>query len=373
MPRLSVSLDSEQVEWIEEKKREMGVSKGKVIRECIDEARTGESLLTTPVQNAESGDWNRLATLESRLESLEQTLQRSTITAPTEGVKASDPSATQADSPSSSRQVQRDVAETRDVATDVTQPTDSAADVSESSGEHTDDSMSLPSSVMGDLDTAQSPQQTDSNDPIEDSPAFSAESEAAAGDDVTSAGSPVSTGTGPDSATEVDGTHRDATELGSSVEHPPNQDQSPSPSPSAEDASETPSSPSASAGTPSNEGPVPSRAEASSSNPPAESQSAPAEEVETYDVDKSNPSAVQERLQAELDASDHATAVFACWKRLRDRGTLHTRAMQGLYEDYPLGHSDAREWWDESIKPELAKVPGVQPPEGGGKLYRFSY
>ena len=95
--------------------------------------------------------------------------------------------------------------------------------------------------------------------------------------------------------------------------------------------------------------------------------------IEQYDVDKSDTGAVQHRLQTELETSDHATAVFACWTRLRDRGTVHTRAMQALFEDYPLGHDNARDWWRESIQPELVKVPGVQPPEGGGKLYRFSY
>lgn len=74
MTRLSVSITEEQEEWITAKKQKLGVSKGKVIRECINEVKTGDSLLTESVNSGESKDENRLSSVEKRLESLEKTI-----------------------------------------------------------------------------------------------------------------------------------------------------------------------------------------------------------------------------------------------------------------------------------------------------------
>lgn len=74
MPRLSVSIEEEQARWITEQKGEFGVSKSKVIRECINEVMTGDSLFTDSVEFGESPDEERISQLEQRLESLEETV-----------------------------------------------------------------------------------------------------------------------------------------------------------------------------------------------------------------------------------------------------------------------------------------------------------
>jgi hypothetical protein len=388
MPRLSVSLDSEQVEWIEGKKREMGVSKGKVIRECIDEVRTGDSLLTTTVQSDESTDSDRLETLESRLASLEQTLQNSTITADSDGSQASDRAVSPPNQGATNRPDQQAAPGDIPVDSRVAEESQSGEEQSASaasSGEHSTDTVRLPGPVLGDLDPVPTPEaERESTGP--ESPDTGSESETASS---TAAGpSPDSSepsGDDHDPSPAVDelqpeaggGEDADNDELAAGADQhvrrtgpapPSTRAEGPvSPSPSGSDDSRSTES-AAQPGQPPTSSPEPTESHHS-----PEDEEKDEDEVEKYDVDKSDPSAVQERLQAELEANDHATAVFACWKRLRDRGTLHTRAMQSLYEDYPLGHADAREWWHESIQPELAKVPGVQPPEGGGKLYRFSY
>lgn len=87
MTRLSISITEEQAEWITAKKQELGVSKGKVIRECINEVKTGDSLLTESVNSGESKDDDRLSSVEKRLESLEETIRNQSLPA------KSDPSA----------------------------------------------------------------------------------------------------------------------------------------------------------------------------------------------------------------------------------------------------------------------------------------
>lgn len=72
MGRLSVSLDDEQEAWITATSQELGISKGKVVRECIDTARTGESLFTESVNTGELPDVDRISSLEQRLAALEE-------------------------------------------------------------------------------------------------------------------------------------------------------------------------------------------------------------------------------------------------------------------------------------------------------------
>lgn len=75
MPRLSISLAAEQADWITSKSEELDISKGKVVRECIDQSRTGESLFTGPVKSDESTDDERISAVEARLAALEEQVQ----------------------------------------------------------------------------------------------------------------------------------------------------------------------------------------------------------------------------------------------------------------------------------------------------------
>lgn len=75
MGRLSVSLDDDQETWITDRSQELGISKGKVIRECIDDIRTGESLFTESVSSGESSYSGRISSLEEQLAALEETVQ----------------------------------------------------------------------------------------------------------------------------------------------------------------------------------------------------------------------------------------------------------------------------------------------------------
>lgn len=362
MPRLSVSLDAEQEDWILEKKREMGVSKGKVIRECIEEARTGNSLLTTPVQSGESGDDDRLQDLEHRLESLEEAIRTSTVSR--EDQPPSTPSA-RGDKGIAASPADRVNTEAIDNVSDTVSNSETETDA-HSEAADAGSSYDLPGSVLGDIDdtssdpddTTSEPQSSSSSDP-------STAADATSNDHADGQSSPAESSP----SAEPGDTNAESTT-------PASQDDSTAPSTRSRDTTEpspkpdsaTPADSSTSRETPSDA----SDAARPTASEPTEDPDDD-DEIEKVDVDKSDPDAVQSYLDSTLSQADHATAVFTCWKRLRDRGTIHTRAMQSLHDDYPLGYDNAREWWEDAIEPELVKIPGVQPPEGGGKLYRFSY
>lgn len=342
MPRLSVSLDPEQDEWLLKMKQEMGISKGKVIRECIEEVRTGDSLITGPVKSGETDDDNGLQEIERRLSSLEQTVEESIINSITNSVSEPQPSE---DRRESSTQPPNHVA---DSDTDMSPKTHSSG-----SGPDTDSPPSdegepspLPESVIGDLgvpETEDSPTQ-----PLSESkPSIDSRSQRPTDTDAevpSSESTSTSRGSPGDNAVPEDGP--DGASRGDSPEMGDINDEDSGSSPADSD----PEDAVLDAG-----------------------QAAADEEIQKFDIDKSDDGAVRSHLESVLDRPDHATAVFACWNRLRDRGTVHTRSMQSFHEDYPLGYDDPREWWQDEIEPVLVKIPGVQPPEGGGKLYRFSY
>lgn len=358
MPRLSVSLDSDQEAWIVDMAQDLGVSKGKVIRECIEEIRTGDSLLTRSVNTDESADSDRYQELEQRLESLEEAIRMSTVSPPdpslTTGQSRRNESKPDSGPPRKTTGGSEQVPEGKQASDEASTPEDSASDGR--------DSFTLPGSVLGDVPSeapAESPGESDteasgSSDSIDAEPSTRPSSR---------------TSDRPSSLSPSDTEFSDTAETASSTldtqsdsESPPDHPESaPEPSPDRTSRPAADRAPS----------PVDSTSRQESTSTSAEE--AGDDEIQKVDVDKSDPDAVQTYLQSTLEKGDHATAVFACWKRLRDRGTLHTRAMQSLHEDYPLGFEDAREWWSDAIEPELVKIPGVQPPEGGGKLYRFSY
>lgn len=297
MARLSVSLESDQDEWLAERKRELGVSKGKVIRECVDAVRTGDSLFADSVTSGEQGDGDRLAALESRLDALEARLDadgspEASAASEEEAVEPGDDRA--ADDGEQTEGSEEGAAESEPVDHATAEAAGAADD-----GEADDESsprVHIPGSVGG-----------------------------------SSRGSAASTDAGSGSA--ADGTL-------------PDDDSAPA---------------GASGGA------------ASSEPAPRGRDLADEDEVETVDVDKSDPDAIRSHLQETLDDPALASAVFACWQQLRDRGTVHVRSMHGFHDDYPLGYDDARAWWREIVEPALVTLPGVRSPEGNGKLYRFKY
>lgn len=91
------------------------------------------------------------------------------------------------------------------------------------------------------------------------------------------------------------------------------------------------------------------------------------------ELSRSDPEAVANYLESQCDNSSLAAAVFMCWQKLNQRGTEHVRAFKAIHEEYPLGYDSPDRWWEDAIQPELVSLPGVEPPEGGGNLYRFKY
>lgn len=346
MPRLSVSLDAEQDEWVLNKKQELGISKGKVIRECIKEVQTGESLLSTPVQSGESTDGDRYHELEARLESLEKTINNTVIkpghsadSEPTPAGIDREPPTHQTASPDRTDQ---------DIS-----PPEHSDDIEADSKDRSppeDDSPELPGSLLG------------GDHPAEDDIAHS---------------QPGSSTTESEERRDQLGPAADAADTSSddTLTRGPATPDDPAPDHGPSQTRENDATDSEGGGSNSSAGSTSSSdlEDRIVRDQQAADDTEEEEEIEKYDVDKSDANAVQSHLDSVLEQPDHATAVFACWTRLRDRGTLHTRSMQSFHEDYPLGYDDPRKWWTDAIEPALVKIPGVQPPEGGGKLYRFSY
>lgn len=265
MGRLSVSLGEDQQEWISAKAEELDLSKGKVVRECIDEVRTDSSLFSTRVRSTESGQSSRIETLEDRIESLEQAiLDGATGAQSDEGSAGGGPD----EEPSDSGQRDQDL-----------EPAVAASAGAETS-----------------------------------------ELRAKTGDTTPETGS--SRSEGASNTTAEDDLPE---ELREHVERLPTD--------------------------------VRVRLA----------------ETDASEFDRSDPDSIRAFLDSVLDDGPYATVVFTCWKKLRQRGTLHVQSMKALYEEYPLGYEDEGAWWAEAIEPVLVLLPGVTPPKGGGNLYRFKY
>lgn len=311
MPRLSVSLGEEQMAWIEDRAAEFDVSKGKVVRECIDDVRTDDSLFTTQVNNSSTDIENRLTALESRFEQLEARLQAESGTAvgPTAAGSdtaqqqsapgnTADASQEQAASPEDGRAPPDTDSESRSVvATD--SPTDTTATVAPSSDQSERAARPQQSSDVPDAGEHDQP----STETTRDSPpgADRPDSTTADAQSTDSATSEAQPGTGP----------RDA---GENEARPPDSEQ----------------------------------------------------------LDKSDPEGIRAYLNTKY-ADDRAAAVFACWELLEERGTAHIKAFKEFHEVHSLAHDDDDEWWTEGVKPILESLPGVMPPEPGGSFYRFKY
>lgn len=78
MPRLTVSISDEIDEWIESRAAEFEVSKSKVIRECIYNAKGETSIFTTSVNSDDMDAQAQITNLESRVSKLEEIIQGDT-------------------------------------------------------------------------------------------------------------------------------------------------------------------------------------------------------------------------------------------------------------------------------------------------------
>lgn len=286
MNRFSLSLGEEQDEWIAERSDELGISKGKVVRECIDAVRTGESLFTDTMKTGEPADSDRVSEVEERLEELEEMVR------------------------DISQRARRE--ETAPVPNHEQHPS-------------TSEPQSPPASAS---DVGQSP----SGEPPADQ----------------------------------------------STDSPPD-DQSPPAHPTAShshDTSDDPERPSSGSSTASNADPhrTGPRMPGSVDDPAPESTDETAnEEFDTPDVDTSDPEEVRMALGSALPSDAHASAVFSCWQEVQERGTVHVRTLKAHFDEYPLDHDDQESWWDDTIRPVLTTLPGIDPPPGDGNFYRFKY
>lgn len=345
MPRLSVSVNQEQADWIEAQQAEFGFSKARIVRECIDAARGGDSVFTKPVHGADSRDDDQFEKVLRRLDEIEETIREVPGTAQADiNIITDQGGRVRAGSAASGA---RDTAD---------QPPDLAADRPDvSEGARNEGDAAPMTGDPQDQPTNEAPGQQ--SDP--DSRASSGPGDG--GGDPNDAEATTPTTDSGESGTENIASDPRTHETAPAEPAELNDEMDPSGSADpATEADEGPPGIEASSGS--------TDARATEGNTSTEPSGAP-----SLDVEKADPDAVRKRLEDVSDNLDRATAIFACWERLRDRGTVHKRAFQALYEDYPLDHTDEREWWRESIEPVLLQLPGVQAPEGDGRLYRFKY
>lgn len=313
MSRLSVSLEEQQSAWVAERSDEFGISKGKVVRECIESVRTGESLFTTSVNNHPQDAEDRLDSLESRLQTLESKLEEGS-SPPAEEIEEDGPS-------------------------DRTKPTESIRSDSvqnQTPAMNNKDSPSESETNSGQVIATDSPDDTRPPVPAQDDQAHDE----------------------PDSEETDDQPAVEAIKEGQPIVDP---DEGPQ-SESADDQL-----------TSSEQQPL----ESADSKPRDAEIAVAIDEQEDMPesgphLDKSEPDSVNDYLRGEL-SDDRAAAVFACWKLLEERGTVHSRAFKELQDRYPLGYGSADDWWAQEIQSALESLPGVTPPEPGGSFYRFKY
>lgn len=316
MPRLSVSLEDSQHEWISQTAEEMTVSKGKVVRECINAVCSDSSLFTTGEPAEHDTETDVITHLEERIESIEEQLADQTI--------------------ASAQDTAEQASEQETAAEPQAQPTTS--ETQEHQGSETAQERDADqSSAANSTDTSMAEEQTTGTTP----------SGAATGE------------VEPDSQT-TDSNHEETTSTEASASAAP---------PSANVVTENES--------PQKQARARVKELLSGIKTDIEDLSDDAvialAESEIRSIDKSNPESIRRFIDTIVDNKDLQMTLFMLWSDISKRGTTHERALKLAYEEYPLGHDDADEWWTETVKPKFDLLPGIDPPGPGGSFYRFVY
>jgi hypothetical protein len=111
--------------------------------------------------------------------------------------------------------------------------------------------------------------------------------------------------------------------------------------------------------------------EASTSEPSAEHQDTGGFESASDDPETNAVRSYIERNETGVASPDEITA---CWKLLQKRGTANPDAFKERCHAGTESDSETLDdWWEDGVKPVLKELPGVDPPQEGGRLYRYSY
>lgn len=307
MGRLSVSLEENQEEWVEQQKEELGVSKGKIIRECIDEVRRGNSLFADSSTDSTEHSPGKIAALEERLASLENTLQE--VTTDEAGADSTPSTPTQS----------------------VSAPTSEGVEPSP------------------EREPPEGPPLADHQDAEVDSVAVS--------------------GTKEGTTTSQQETDPESVQNGgSSTSEPSSPEEKSGPNPPADSVQDTNIENEERSMTTVSGERLPENSEATAQEQDQESESAI-----TITADITDGDAIEAELKEALNNDTRAEVVLGVWNQLHERGTLHVNSIKNLYEEVPLEYDNEETWWQEGIRQPLEALPGVEPPQAGGNLYRFKY
>lgn len=84
--------------------------------------------------------------------------------------------------------------------------------------------------------------------------------------------------------------------------------------------------------------------------------------------------AVRTFIKREANERTSEEEVTECWEFLKQRGTASSKAFKDRFApESCMTEEDVETWWQDGVKPVFKQLPGVEPPEDGGRFYRYKY